>query len=317
MAGKGRLTMKTRFGAAIAIGLAALAVGWWLAAPQRISADSLPPRQADIANGQLVFNAGGCSSCHATPSRDTSEAERTRLGGGLPLETPFGVFHVPNISQDIEDGIGNWSEADFMTAVMRGTSPAGSHYFPSFPYTAYARAKPDDLRDLYAFLKTLPPVPGRAPDHQLSFPFNIRAMVGLWKLMFLDTTPVRSDPSRSPVWNRGAYLVGGLGHCAECHSPRNGLGGIVAAQRFAGGPDPEGKSFVPNITQKGLADWSENDIAYFLETGQTPDGDSVGGSMTRVVRNLALLPAADRAAIATFIKSLPPVDGPKRPKKPE
>jgi mono/diheme cytochrome c family protein len=309
--------MKTLIAAVIAIGIGVVAALWFLTQPQRIEAASLNARKADVANGQVVFNVAGCASCHATPSRGTSEAERTRLGGGLPLETPFGVFFVPNISQDVEDGIGNWSEADFVTAVLRGTSPNGQHYYPAFPYASYAHAKTDDIRDLYAYLKTLPPVSGRAPDHKLSFPFNIRATVGVWKAMFLDASPIKPMPDQTDAWNRGAYLVGSLGHCAECHSPRNALGGIVASQRYAGGPNPEGEGFVPNITQKGLKDWSEKDIAYFLETGQLPDGDSTGGAMTRVVRNMALLPAADREAIAVFIKALPAVDGPPKPKKPQ
>jgi mono/diheme cytochrome c family protein len=116
-------------------------------------------------------------------------------------------------------------------------------------------------------------------------------------------------------WNRGAYLINSFGHCAECHSPRNVLGGIIASQRFAGGPNPEGEGWVPNITQKGLADWSEKDIAYFLETGQTPDGDSAGGAMGRVIKNTSELSAEDRAAMAVYLKSLPAVEGPPRPKK--
>jgi mono/diheme cytochrome c family protein len=116
-------------------------------------------------------------------------------------------------------------------------------------------------------------------------------------------------------WNRGAYLINSLGHCAECHSPRNFLGGIIAEQRFGGGPDPEAKGWVPNITQKDLADWSEKDISYFLETGQTPDGDTIGGSMGQVIKNTSLLSAEDRAAMAVYLKSLPAVEGPPRPKK--
>jgi mono/diheme cytochrome c family protein len=148
------------------------------------------------------------------------------------------------------------------------------------------------------------------------FPFNIRRNIGIWKWLFMDGKPLTPDAARSASWNRGAYLVGSLGHCAECHSPRNLLGGIVAAQRFAGGPNPEGEGWVPNITPKGIGDWSEKDIAYFLETGSMPDGDSAGGSMARVIRNISQLPAGDRAAMAEYLKSLPPVDGPSRPKKP-
>jgi mono/diheme cytochrome c family protein len=170
------------------------------------------------------------------------------------------------------------------------------------------------VRDLFAYLRTLPPVSGRVRDHDVPFPFNIRRLVGGWKFLFFDGKPFSPDPKQSPQWNRGAYLVNGLGHCAECHSPRNFLGGIVASQRFAGGPNPEGEGWVPNITQKGIGDWSEKDIGYFLSTGELPDGDSVGGSMTRVIKNTSQLSDADRAAMAAYIKSLPAVDGP--PKSP-
>ncbi len=268
----------------------------------------------NLANGQIIFNAGGCSSCHAVPN----QPDRLRLGGGLAIPSPFGTFYAPNISPDPADGIGRWSEADFVNAVTRGISPHGTHYFPAFPYTSYAHVKVGDVRDLFAYLKTLVPVPGKVRDHDVPFPFNIRRNVGIWKLLFMDDKPFVADPAHSSSWNRGAYLVNGFGHCAECHSPRNFLGGIIASERFAGGPDPEGEGWVPNITQKGLGDWSDKDIAYFLESGQTPDGDSAGGSMVRVIRNTSQLPAEDRAAIAEYVKSLPPVDGPPRPpRKPE
>lgn len=288
-----------------------LGVFWWLTVPQSIAAGSLPARQPDLANGQAMFNAGGCSSCHAIPN----QPDRLKLGGGLAMPSPFGIFHVPNISPDPNDGIGRWSEADFVTAVLKGTSPAGSHYYPAFPYASYQRATVEDVRDLFAYLKTLPAVQGRVRDHEMPFPFNIRRTLGMWKLLFLDGKPFAADAARSAAWNRGAYLVNGFGHCAECHSPRNLLGGIVEAQRFAGGPNPEGEGWVPNITQKRLAEWSAKDIDYFLETGLTPDGDTAGGSMARVIRNTSQLPAADRAAIADYVKSLAPVEGPPRPKK--
>lgn len=288
-----------------------LGVFWWLTVPQSIAAGSLPARQPDLANGQAMFNAGGCSSCHAIPN----QPDRLKLGGGLAMPSPFGIFHVPNISPDPNDGIGRWSEADFVTAVLKGTSPAGSHYYPAFPYASYQRATVEDVRDLFAYLKTLPAVQGRVRDHEMPFPFNIRRTLGMWKLLFLDGKPFVADAARSAAWNRGAYLVNGFGHCAECHSPRNLLGGIVEAQRFAGGPNPEGEGWVPNITQKRLAEWSAKDIDYFLETGLTPDGDTAGGSMARVIRNTSQLPAADRAAIADYVKSLAPVEGPPRPKK--
>jgi mono/diheme cytochrome c family protein len=296
---------------AVIAAAAGLAVFWWLTIPAVISANALPAYTPNLANGLTTFNAGGCSSCHAVPA----QPDRMRLGGGLPVPSPFGTFYVPNISPDMADGIGRWSEADFVTAVVKGTSPGGAHYFPAFPYTSYQHARLEDLRDLFAYLKTLPPVSGKAPAHQVPFPFNIRRNVGVWKFLFLDGKPFTPDASGSVQWNRGAYLINSLGHCAECHSPRNFLGGIIAAQRFAGGPNPEGEGWVPNITQKGLSDWSEKDFAYFLENGETPDGDTVGGSMVRVIKNTSQLSADDRAAMAVYLKSLPAVEGPPRPKK--
>src|SRR6202041_1873331 len=305
-------SLKVLFGFMVAAAIG-LSVYWWLTIPAIISSELLPAYTPDLANGLTTFNAGGCSSCHAVPG----QPDRLKLGGGLAVPSPFGTFYVPNISPDMTDGIGRWTEANFVTAVLKGTSPAGTHYFPAFPYTSYAHAKLEDVRDLFAYLKTLSPVSGKVGDHDVPFPFNIRRNVGIWKWLFMDGKPFVPDTARSPRWNRGAYLVNSLGHCAECHSPRDFLGGIIAAQRFAGGPNPEGEGWVPNITQKGIGDWSETDIAYFLETGQLPDGDSVGGAMVRVIRNISQLSAEDRAAIAEYIKSLPPGDGPPKPKKAE
>jgi mono/diheme cytochrome c family protein len=292
-------------------GAVALGVYGWLTSPSLVVPVTQAAYTPNLANGETTFNAGGCSSCHAVPG----QPDRLKLGGGLALGSPFGTFYVPNISPDPADGIGRWTEAQFVTAVTHGVSPQGTHYFPAFPYTTYTHARVSDVRDLFAYLKTLAPVTGKVRDHDVRFPFNIRRNIGIWKLLFMDDRPFAPDPSRSPQWNRGAYLVNALGHCAECHSPRNFLGGLVAAQRFAGGPDPEGKGWVPNITQKGLSDWNEKDVAYFLESGQTPDGDSAGGSMVSVIKNISQLGEADRAAIANYIKSLPRVEGPPKPKK--
>ena len=290
-----------------AAGLAAY--GWLTAPPQRWSASAAYTPNA--ANGEIIFNAGGCSSCHAVPN----QPDRLKLGGGVAIASPFGTFYAPNISPDPDDGIGRWSEADFVNAVRKGISPDGTHYFPAFPYTSYAHATVPDVRDLFAFLKTLPPVKGKVRDHELPFPFNIRRNVGIWKLLFMDGKPFMPDAGRPAAWNRGAYLVNSFGHCAECHTPRNFLGGIIASQRFAGGPNPEGEGWVPNITKKGIGDWSKTDISDFIENGVTPDGDSAGGSMVRVIKNTSQLKPADRDAIAEYVKSLPPVEGPKRPPK--
>jgi mono/diheme cytochrome c family protein len=290
--------------------VAACGIYWWLTMPSAPWVAKAMPYTPNPANGATIFNAGGCSACHATPG----QPDRVRLGGGVAIPSPFGTFYAPNISPDPVDGIGRWSEADFVTAVMKGVSPSGAHYFPAFPYPSYTHATVQDVRDLFAYLKTLPEVSGKVRDHDVPFPFNIRRNVGIWKLLFMDTGLFAPDQSRPTEWNRGAYLVNTFGHCTECHSPRNLLGGIVSSQRFAGGSTAEG-GWVPNITQKGIGDWSQKDISYFLETGLTPDGDVAGSLMARVIKNTSQLPPQDRDAIADYIKSLPPVEGPPRPPK--
>jgi mono/diheme cytochrome c family protein len=287
------------------VAIVAAVVLWVLTSPATVPASALGPHTPDLANGKTMFIAGGCSSCHAVPN----QPDRTRLGGGLALNSPFGTFYIPNISSNPRDGIGGWSEAEFVTAMVKGTSPSGEHLYPAFPYTSYQHMRLDDLRDLFAYLKTLPPVTGRVRDHALRFPFNVRRGLGLWKLMFLDGEPFKPDPSKSAQWNRGAYLANGPAHCAECHSPRNFLGAIIASRRFAGGPSPTLQGGVPSIRQDKLGDWSVSDIAGVLEDGTTPDADRVGGAMVDVVRNTSQLSPDDRATIAAYIKSLAPVGG--------
>jgi len=269
-------------------------------------------RNANLANGETMFQIGGCASCHSTPKQD----DHRRLGGGLALETPFGTFKVPNISPDAKFGIGGWPEEAFVNAMLRGVGRNGEHLYPTFPYTSYQRMSLDDVRDLFAFLKSLPPEAVASEPHALPFPFNVRRGLGLWKLLYLDDKMFVPDPAKSAALNRGAYLVEGPGHCAECHSPRDIFGGIVADRRFAGGSDAKGKGWVPNITPhaNGIPSWSTKDLSLFLESGLAPDGASVGSSMSDVISNTAKLTAEDRAAMAAYLKSLPPRPG-KRPAK--
>jgi mono/diheme cytochrome c family protein len=322
--GKTRLRRPLRNTALVLAGsvVVLLAVFWFVTLPASVPASALPPYTANVDNGRTMFNIGGCASCHAIPNKDLNKIDRLRLGGGLALTSPFGTFYVPNISPDPTDGIGGWSEADFVTALWDGTAPGGHHLYPALPYTSYRHMELSDVRDLFAYLKTLPPVSGRVRPHDLSFPFNIRQALGVWKLLFLHGGPYVPDPSRSAQWNRGAYLVNGPGHCAECHSPRNALGGIIASERFAGGPSPDGDGWVPNITPAGLGHsplgditWTEADIASFLGDGMNPVGDFAGAEMADVIRGTSLLGDEDRAAIANYIVSLPPLQGPTPPKK--
>jgi len=287
----------------VAIVAAAISVPlfWYLTIPETIQASALAPHTPDLANGRTMFLISGCSSCHAVPQ----QKDGTRLGGGLALNSPFGVFYVPNISSDAKDGIGSWSEAQFVTAMVKGTSPAGEHLYPALPYTSYQRMRVDDLRDLFAYLKTLPAISGKVHDHDLPFPYNIRRTLGMWKLLFLDGKMFSPDAAQPAQWNRGAYLVNGPGHCAECHSPRNLLGAIIPSRRFTGGQSPTGQGGVPDITQGKLKNWKVEDFVETLDTGLTPDADKVGGPMVEVVANTRQLSAADREAIAVYLKSLP------------
>lgn len=255
----------------------------------------------DVERGRRVFAAGDCASCHARPG----EGDRLLLGGGMALASPFGTFRPPNISTDPIDGIGTWTPADLATALIKGVSPDGRHYYPAFPYTSYTGMTFGDIRDLYAYLRTLPAVSGKAPPHDLPFLFRIRRMLGAWKLLFFRERQTAAVFTGDPLRDRGAYLVSSVAHCGECHSSRNIFGAIREDTRFAGGVDPEGTGFIPNITPDRIGHWSQDDIARMLETGETPDHGRVGSSMADVVVNTRMLTADDRRAIAAYIASLP------------
>jgi mono/diheme cytochrome c family protein len=259
--------------------------------------------RGDVGRGKLVFAAGDCSSCHATPG----QSDRLKLGGGMALASPFGTFRPPNISPDPVDGIGGWSTVDLANALIGGVSPKREHYYPSFPYTSFTGMTGADINDLYAYLMTLPKVSGRSPPHDPAILFAIRRSVGFWKLLFFRQGRSVANLDGKNVLDRGAYLVETVSHCAECHSSRNALGAIQSDTLFAGGIDPQGAGFVPNITQDRLGAWTETDIATMLRTGETPNHGRVGSSMADVVTNTAMLPDSDREAIAHYIKALPPV----------
>jgi mono/diheme cytochrome c family protein len=298
------------------LGFAGLGIFWWLSAPKLAVATPNPSLEqgGDKENGRIIFFAGGCASCHATPGQE----DRLKLGGGYAMPSPFGTFYAPNISPHPQDGIGKWSVADLANALKAGMAPDGSHYFPAFPYTSYAKMRIEDVKDLMAFMRTLEPVAGKARAHDVGFPFNIRRTLGMWKLMFFDTKPLAAVSNTPPAVQRGEYLVEALSHCAECHSPRNALGGIVSGRRFSGGPDPSGKAWNPNISQhaKALGEWTAKDVAGFLKTGFNMEGDVVGGSMGSVIKNMAELPEADLLAMGDYLKSLPALEPTPKPAAP-
>lgn len=285
----------------LGLGVAGAAVGWVLTGPNPLPADTFAAITGDAARGETVFWAGGCASCHADEKAEGDA--KLILAGGQRFPSPFGTFLAPNISNDPDAGIGDWSTLDLANAMMRGVSPEGAHYYPVFPYASYARATLQDVADLRAYLATLPADATPSQPHEVGFPFSIRRSLGGWKLLFFsDRWMIDGDLTEAET--RGRYLVEALGHCGECHTPRNALGGMETGRWLAGGPVPAGKGNFPNITPAKL-DWSEADIVEYLTSGFTPEFDSAGGHMALVVENTAHLPAEDRAAIAAYLKRVP------------
>jgi mono/diheme cytochrome c family protein len=295
-----------RFTASVLVTAGGVAlVFWFLTQPASLDPGDLPDHVADSQNGALLFHAGGCASCHTQP--ESGEEEQFLLGGGLELVTDFGIFRVPNISPDPDTGIGQWSPAQFVNAMLNGVSPQGRHYYPAFPYTSYTRMKTEDVLDLKAFLDTLPAVDNPVGGHDLAFPWNLRRGIGLWKRRYMDSAPVIAIDETDAVLVRGRYLAEGPAHCGECHTPRDRAGGLEPARWLSGAPNPDGEGRVPNITPHadGLGEWSLADIAYYFKSGLTPDYDTSGGSMVQVQENISQLPDSDRKAIAAYLKAVP------------
>lgn len=264
--------------------------------------------QGDPKRGEYIARAAGCVGCH-------TEAKEGAMpyAGGRALATPFGTFYGPNITPHPEAGIGRWTEADFMRALREGRRPDGAHYFPAFPYPSYTKITDADARDLWAYLRTLPPDPRANRPHELRFPYAWRFPVAFWKWLYFRPGAHTDDPKLAPNLNRGAYLVQALGHCGECHTPRDALGGPRRDRHLAGGTGPDGKG-VPNLTPTRLKQWSDKDLSNFLVAGITPDGDVPAESMGEVIQNTtSRLTPADLEAMIAYLRALPPL--PDEPKK--
>jgi mono/diheme cytochrome c family protein len=278
------------------------AVLFVLTTPARVAPEDLAGLEGDPVHGEQVFWAAGCASCHA--AEDAEGEDRLILSGGQELVSDFGTFVAPNVSMHPEHGIGAWSLADFVTAVQLGTSPDGRHYYPAFPYTSYTLAERQDIVDLWAFWQTLPPSDRGARPHDLDFPYSVRRGVGAWNLLHMpEDFAVTGDLTAEEA--RGRYLAEALAHCAECHTPRDGMGGLDRTRWMAGAPNPTGTGTIPPLTPDALT-WSEAEIAAYLADGFTPEFDTAGGQMASVVHNLSNLPEDDRLAIAAYLKALPP-----------
>lgn len=298
------------------VGLAALAVAAlilvgaiaFFAWPARLDAVAPGPGQptgaALVERGRYLATAGDCVACHSVPGGQP-------YAGGLAFKLPFGTIYSSNITPDPANGIGGWSDAQFVRAMRHGVRADGQELYPAFPYTAYTRMSTDDVLAIRAYLRTLRPVNQAVAANRLSFPFNQRYLMRAWKLLFMPNGPLQPDPRQSAAWNRGAYLVEGPGHCAECHTPRNLLYGLKSGKRYAGATTQGWKAY--NLTSDldaGLGRWSAAAIATYLRTGHAAGHGAAAGSMAEAVTlSLSHLSPADLAAMATYLKSLPPKPG--------
>ncbi|MCR9108052.1 cytochrome c [Marivita sp. XM-24bin2] len=280
---------------------AIVAAGLFVTRAVPVDASAFDGLEGDAANGEKVFTAAGCASCHAAP--DATGEAKVILAGGQRFDSDFGTFIAPNISPHPEAGIGSWSLGEFASAVQKGVSPDGQHYYPAFPYASYIHMTDQDVVDLWAFWQTLPEDATPSQPQEVNFPFSIRRSVGVWKYLYLTDDWVMQDVPK-PELERGRYLVEALAHCGECHTPRDALGGLDRSQWLAGAANPTGPGQIPSLTPDDLG-WGPTDIVYYLETGFTPDFDSAGGHMVSVIENFAKLPASDREAVAAYLKALP------------
>jgi mono/diheme cytochrome c family protein len=271
-----------------------------------LTAAHAPADDTAIARGEYLTYAGGCVDCHTEDNDDASP-----LAGGRAVESPFGIFYSPNITPDIDTGIGKWSDDDFINAFWEGVNPDGDHYYPAFPYTSYTGVSRDDLLAIKAYLFSLTPVEKTAPEHELAWYISTRLAAGAWKLKNFDSKRFVADLDQPAQWNRGAYLVRHLGHCGECHTPRSRLGALQYDRELAGNPNGPGEEAIPNITpdrNDGIGKWSVSDIEYFLQVGMLPDGDFVGSAMSAVIdNNTSKLAKEDRLALAAYLKSIAPL----------
>jgi len=263
--------------------------------------------QGDARRGEYLSKAAGCVGCHTEERKDA-----TPYAGGRALKTPFGTFYGPNITPHPDAGIGRWTEADFVRALREGRRPDGAHYFPAFPYPSFTRISDADLRDLWAYLRSLKPSQQPSRPHELGFFYRWRFLVAIWKWLFFSAGPFAPDPRQNALVNRGAYLVQALGHCGECHTPRNFFGAPRKDRMLAGAKLGDDVT-ASNITPTRLKRYGDGELKDILQSGLFPDGDVMGETMSEVVRNTtSQLVPPDLEALIAYLRSVPPL--PEEPK---
>jgi mono/diheme cytochrome c family protein len=264
-----------------------------------------------VERGRYIAVAGNCASCHTAKGG-------AALAGGLAFNTPFGVVYSTNITPDKATGIGNWTAEQFVKSLREGVRPDGEHLYPVFPYTSFTKITDEDANALYAYLMSVPAVQAEPQQNQMKFPFNQRFLLSAWKSLYLDAGPYQPDSSKSAEWNRGAYLVEGLGHCSACHSPRNFMGAEKSDAKLTGGeytdvvPSGELRAWsTPNLTpaKNGLGSWSADELAAYLKTGRSSFAETFGPMNEVIVNSTSHLTDADVHAMATYLTSLPPNPG--------
>lgn len=283
-----------------------LLVFWLITIPRPLTAQDIAAHTADPVNGEKLYHAGGCHSCHL-PAPGLANVDAAVPAGGAPFKTPVGVLYPPNLTPDPETGLGNWSDADFVNAMQKGIGRNGEHLIPAFPYTSYARMTVTDVLDIKAYLATLAPVKNPAKPHEVFALPIVRRGLGAWKYIGLDETKTVADAAQSQSWNRGAYLVNGPGHCNECHTPRNLFMASDTAKFLHGGPHPEGVGTVPSLRDLiGRGRYKDTkDLATAFQFGEIMGYSKMSsGGMGAVQRNLAKLPESDLLAIAEYLASL-------------
>jgi mono/diheme cytochrome c family protein len=280
-----------------------------LAATLALSGCLLVPAHADSAveRGRYLAILGDCQGCHTAPHQPP-------FSGGVPFTARFGTLYSTNITPDRLTGIGNWNEDDFYRALHEGIAPGGRHLYPAFPYVYFARLSRQETHDLFAWLKTLMPVHRSSTPNTLYFPFNIRGGMSVWDWLYLDSTPYHVDGRQSAAWNRGRFVVEGPGHCAACHTPKDILFGDQTAEAFTGARLQNW--FAANLTGSkfdGLGSWSHDELVRYLASGRNSHATAAGSMEEKVSLSTSRMTEADRNAIATYLKSLPPQEPPPSP----
>jgi mono/diheme cytochrome c family protein len=293
------------------VGVAAAVLPWRSIAPIA-RPDPSTWSAATIARGQQLAALGDCAVCHTVTNGVVN-------AGGRPIETPFGTIYATNITPDVETGIGAWSYPAFERAMREGIHRDGRHLYPAFPYTHFAKTSDADLQALHAYLMAQPAMRAETPENKLAFPFNLRPLMAGWNALFHQAKAFEADATKSATWNRGAYLVEGLGHCGMCHSPINALGGTSQSDAFKGGLIPMQNWYAPSLTsnkEAGLGDWTIEEITDYLTKGVSSRG-AVYGPMAEVVYNsLQYLNDDDARAMAIYLKSLAQGASPEKPATP-